>query len=204
LMSVSYGLALLAGTYGFVAVFTAGLAFRVVFDRGRSARPEGGGEEPGKGENEDGNNLQEMIRFHDQVERFGELVGVLLAGALAGTIAWRLDAIFFAVFLFLVARPLATLIGLWRSGVSRTQGTLIAWLGIRGVGSLYYLAYAAAHGLGKEASGRLLEVVIPVITLSIFVHGLSSSYLMEWYRKRVAPAEKPRVDEPRPRRGSRP
>ena len=43
-------------------------------------------------------------------------------------------------------RPAATLVSLYRAPLSRPQRAFIAWFGVRGVGSLYYLAYAITHG----------------------------------------------------------
>jgi len=56
-------------------------------------------------------------------------------------------AIWFLLLLFFVARPLSVWLGLLgATSVSRDQRILISWLGIRGVGSIFYLMYAINHG----------------------------------------------------------
>lgn len=173
LMALSYGLGLFAHAYGFVAVFVAGLTFRILIDRMRIKR--------------DTDNVGEMIRFHDQVERFGEVMGVLVLGSLAGSITFRPLSLAFAAGLFFLIRPLATYLSLLGTGVSRAQRGLIAWLGIRGIGSIYYLAYVTSHGLNAALGKQLTEIVVPVLAASIFLHGATSNYLMNRYRER-APA----------------
>jgi NhaP-type Na+/H+ or K+/H+ antiporter len=60
------------------------------------------------------------------------------------------------------------------------------WFGIRGIGSVYYLTYAAAHGLPKPMADRLTAITFTVIVASLVVHGLSVTPLMKRYEDRVA------------------
>jgi len=62
---------------------------------------------------------------------------------------------------------------------------LASWFGIRGVGTLYYVMYALNHGLTGSASERLAGLALGVVTLSIFVHGVSVTPLMARYRRRA-------------------
>ena len=39
-----------------------------------------------------------------------------------------------------------------RTLLSRAQRAFIAWFGVRGVGSVYYLAFALSHGVPAEAA----------------------------------------------------
>jgi sodium/hydrogen antiporter len=63
---------------------------------------------------------------------------------------------------------------------------LLAWFGIRGLGSLYYLMFAINHGLPNEVAAAFVNVVFGVIAMSIVVHGISATPLMERYYGRRA------------------
>ncbi|RYZ95146.1 MAG: sodium:proton antiporter, partial [Proteobacteria bacterium] len=180
-MAVSYGLGLLSHTYGFVAVFVAGISFRWFFERHNVET-----DEEKKGQSRD--NLGEMIRFHDQIERFGEVLGVMVVGSLAGSIDFNWRALAFAGILFFLIRPAATTLSLLGTKTTFNQKALIGWLGIRGIGSIYYLAHVASHGLSAEFTAQLTEIVVPVIAASIFLHGSTSNFLMSRYRKKARAA----------------
>ena len=64
----------------------------------------------------------------------------------------------------------------------------IAWFGIRGIGSLYYLFYAIEHDLPHETASELIALVFPIVAISIVVHGLSVTPLVNRYdaRKEMA------------------
>jgi len=92
--------------------------------------------------------------------------------------------------LFVVVRPLSVLITFAARPLPRSQLRLIAWFGIRGVGSLYYLMYAVNHGLAHEIGRQLIVIVLPVVAASIVVHGISATPLMTHYaRTRRRPLE---------------
>jgi NhaP-type Na+/H+ or K+/H+ antiporter len=63
------------------------------------------------------------------------------------------------------------------------QGRLVAWFGIRGVGSIYYLMFAINQGIDAQAAERLIGITLAVVTASIFVHGISVTPLMQAYRR---------------------
>jgi NhaP-type Na+/H+ or K+/H+ antiporter len=88
-----------------------------------------------------------------------------------------------AAALFLVVRPLATVITLSRTGLSPTQRAFVAWFGVRGIGSIYYLAYATAHGLATAEARVLVDLTLVVIATSIVVHGVSVTPLMKRYAR---------------------
>ena len=82
-----------------------------------------------------------------------------------------------AIAIVLVVRPLAGIVGLIGSPADRrTRGT-IAFFGIRGMGTVYYLA----HAVTEEAFPRALDVwavAILVILISIVVHGATATYVL--------------------------
>ena len=75
-------------------------------------------------------------------------------------------------------RPVAGLIGLWGHNASKTEKATIAFFGIRGVGSVYYLAYGLNH-IGEGDSGaRLWSIVGLTIFMSVVMHGITVTPLM--------------------------
>ena len=87
-----------------------------------------------------------------------------------------------AVLLLAVARPVAVYLTTWGSRWSPSQRRLGAWFGIRGVGSIYYLAYASAHGAAEPDLDATIGVVLVTVTLSVLLHGVSATPLMRVYR----------------------
>ena len=156
-----YGLTEVAGAYGFLAAFAAGVAFR---------RYEYG---------------HEMNRrVHDGaevVEKFCELGLILLLGSLvtvsgvgeAGVSGWLLVPV-----LLFVIRPLATTLAFLGSSMAPRERAFIAWFGVRGIGSLYYVAVALGLGiLSVDESRSLFWTVAACVVASIVVHGVTASPL---------------------------
>jgi NhaP-type Na+/H+ or K+/H+ antiporter len=61
------------------------------------------------------------------------------------------------------------------------QSAFIAWFGVRGVGSICYLAYALSHGVPARAGRILADVTLVVVAGSIVLHGISVTPLMQRY-----------------------
>lgn len=125
--------------------------------------------------------VSDIISFGNTAERLLEVMLVVLVGICLGTY-WDWRAVPLALALFFVIRPLATLIFLTKTPTSKLQRLMMAWFGIRGIGSLYYLSYALNHGL----SDRLADVVgvtLSVVALSILLHGVSSQPILDFYER---------------------
>jgi NhaP-type Na+/H+ or K+/H+ antiporter len=60
---------------------------------------------------------------------------------------------------------------------------MVAWFGIRGIGSLYYLMYAIQHGLPEDQALELVHLTLIVVALSILIHGISVMPLMRAFRR---------------------
>ena len=52
---------------------------------------------------------------------------------------------------------------------------------MRGIGSLYYLSYAIAHGLPRPLARELADITVVVVIVSIVAHGLTVKPLLERY-----------------------
>lgn len=125
--------------------------------------------------------------FKEHLERLSEVVLILLVGGMLFIDSWSWPAVVFALFLFVVARPLSVLIGMAGSGAPWRMRGLTGWFGVRGIGSLYYLMYVIQHGLPEYLALQLIQVTLVVITLSVLVHGASVKPLMNvfWRRQRL-------------------
>jgi sodium/hydrogen antiporter len=196
IIALSYGVAELVQGYGFLSVFAAGYALRYI-----ELRATGHADDPAElpaivpgprgGMTPDMEKPQaaqflavSMIEFNDKLEHALMAAVVILVGSVLTTAHVTLEVLWLAPLLFLVIRPLAVAIGLVRSAVTTERRTLIAWFGIRGIGSIYYLAYAIEMNLTAPTAERLTGLVLSVIVASILVHGVSGAPLMGWYERR--------------------
>jgi NhaP-type Na+/H+ or K+/H+ antiporter len=192
LIALASGAALLLHAYGFLAVFAAGVALRQVGDSSRGGEPFPASPAPPLHEAAThsahaGAFLTKAVgSFNEQLERFAELAVVVALGAMLPFA--RLDgriALFLAL-LFVVVRPVAVTLGLLGADASRRERALISWFGIRGVGTLYYLMYAIDHGLPRSLAEPLVGVALTVVAVSIVMHGVSVTPLMNVHAARSA------------------
>ena len=124
---------------------------------------------------------QAMLGFNEQLERIAEVAVVVLLGGMLTMRYVPREAIWFVPMLLLVIRPTAVFVGLASSSVSGRQKALMAWFGIRGVGSVYYLAYAIQHGVEGEMAQQLTALTLTTVAASIVIHGVSVTPLMTAY-----------------------
>lgn len=186
LIALSYGVALLCQAYGFLAVFAAGLALRRVAAQPTGHAPATQGDSAGAPPEArvSGYLMESVERFNAQLERIAEVAVVLVVGALLATVEFGAEVLWFVPLLLGVIRPLSVYAGLWGAPVQRSQRRLIAWFGIRGIGSVYYLMYAITHGLPPALAERLLSLTLAVVVASMVLHGVSVTPLMRRYEQR--------------------
>lgn len=206
LIALAYGVAMLCHAYGFLAVFAAGLALRRVAAQPLAQVAPGQVEdaEPAKKEQKAKDDAQaaerlpetplidelptylmeSVERFNAQLERLAEVAVVLVVGALLAVVDFGAEVLWFVPLLLFVIRPLAVYAGLVGVRMQRSQRRLIAWFGIRGIGSVYYLMYAITHDLHPVIAQRLLAITLAVILVSMLLHGVSVTPLMRGYEKR--------------------
>lgn len=188
-IGIAFGGAGLLQASEFLAVFASGLALRHIersttaSDIDPTAVPVDDTEAATDPERAAAHMTQQLLSFNTLAEHIAELTMVMVVGMLlAGfTPDWR--ALLLAAFLFLVARPLAVMLTLAGTTSLPEQRRLIAWFGIRGIGSLYYFAYAIEKGLAAPQARQLTASVVTVIAVSIVVHGISATPLMQRYRQ---------------------
>jgi len=177
LIALTNGLALAISAYAFLAVFAAAVALRQT-EQHLMARHR---HRLDPADRRAISLADSSMHFNEQLERIGEVLLILLLGGSLFVNSWRWDAVLVAVFVFVVARPLAVYLGLIGSDVARQTRHYMAWFGVRGIGSLYYLMYAISHGLDQALALQILSITLIVVTLSIIVHGMSVSPLMRRY-----------------------
>ena len=189
LIGMSYGLALKLHAYGFLAVFAAGVAVRAV-ERQLGSEAVKEEEKSLKGhptlrqkpELEPAAMAGAMLSFNEQIERILEVGMVLLVGAAIFAVGFAWEALWFAPLLFCVLRPSAVLpVALTRRFTTR-QFAGVAWFGIRGIGSIYYLLYAIERGLPEDLATRLAALTLSVVGLSVLIHGFSVTPFLSYIR----------------------
>lgn len=190
LIGVTYGVALVAHTYGFLAVFAAGVAVRAVerrqsgdeLDAVERALAQGASEKQVLADPRlaPAYLAHSMLSLNEQLERILEVGMVLLVGVALFSAGVPLVAWWFVPVLFLVIRPLAVL-PLWRTATfTRAQFFGIAWFGVRGIGSIYYLMFALSRGLPAELAQPLMSLTFTTVAASVVVHGVSATPLRRW------------------------
>ena len=165
----SYGVAQVAEGYGFLAVFACAMALR------------------------SGERKHDYHRaMHDVVERLERLftllvllmLGVGISGGVLDHLDWR--GVLVGVALLFVIRPLSGLVALGvlprrdpkAGGLSPRGRAAVAFFGVRGVGSIYYLAWATGH-IDLASAPWLWSTTAFTIALSVVVHGIAATPVMK-------------------------
>lgn len=163
-----YGITEAVGGYGFLAVFIGAMTIK---------------------------HREKTHQTHKSLHTFAEqseqllMTGILIAlgGAIAGglldPLTW--EAALLGVLLVFVMRPLAGLIGLLGARQLSGKDRLVAsFFGIRGIGCLYYLAYALHKELFVEAD-LLWATCAFTVVLSVCVHGMTAAPVMQARERRL-------------------
>jgi len=154
---VAYAATELVHGYGFLAVFVAALAIRQA-ERESSFH-------------------HRMHDLSDQIERLLimwllVLFGGALANGLLDSLTWTDGLIGLGI--LLIVRPVAGMIALAGAPYPWRERWLMSVLGIRGVGSIYYIAYGVNHGNFGD-SERLWAITGFIILASIVIHGVTAT-----------------------------
>ena len=174
---LSYGVAELVEGYGFLAVFVAAVTAR---------------------QRENASRYHKISHhFIDQIEKivlvavlFG--FGAMLAGGVLDALTWT--GAFVALALIFVIRPIAGLIAETFCGLPWPGRLAIAFLGIRGMGTIYYIAYAQNHAAFARID-TVWAVASFAILASIVIHGIASPKFMALIERRRAHIHQGEDDE---------
>ncbi|MFD4595922.1 cation:proton antiporter [Streptomyces rubiginosohelvolus] len=180
---LAYGLAEALHGYGFLAVFVAACALR------RSEHSHG--------------YHQVMHGFVEQIERllmalllFG--VGAYVASGGLAALTWKGAAV--AVLLHLLIRPASGWLAQLRGPGRPEERAATSFFGIRGIGSLFYLAYACGEGDFGPYEREMWAVVVFAVLTSVVAHGVAAAPVTSYLDRR---SERSRPD-PRSRTGTAP
>jgi len=194
LIALTYGISHIVDGIGFLAVFAAGVTMRHIEHKVSGVDPPasvigpvtvGGDENLATDPIKAPAYMAEMVLdFNRQLEHIAEFVMVLLLGILLSVSGWSWEGALIALILMLIVRPLSVLVSLAGSKSTAIERGMIAWFGIRGIGSLYYLAYALQYHLHAELLQRLVPMILTVLAISIAMHGISATPLMHLYYRR--------------------
>jgi NhaP-type Na+/H+ or K+/H+ antiporter len=157
---LAYGATELLEGYGFIAAFVAGITLR------RS---------------------ETHHAFHTRLHAFSESIEHALTAALLIALGAALPALMPALdwtgaaiglaLIFLV-RPLIGWLSLQGTILTGRRRLVVAAYGVRGVGSIYYLAYAGSH-MDLANKEQLWAIIAFTITVSTVVHGFTASVAVE-------------------------
>lgn len=159
----AYGLTESLSGYGFIAVFIAALTFR---------RSEHGSQFHGE--------LHHFIEQTEALFLIGVMfaTGIVIGQGLFSTLGWR-EVVVAVVFLLLI-RPVTGWIGLAGAGLPRSERFAISVLGIRGVGSFYYLAYGLTHApFSLYAGQEVWAMAALIVVMSVLLHGMTAPAMMD-------------------------
>lgn len=165
---VAYALAEIVNGYGFLAVFVAGVAARF-----HCLKPE---------------QSESRLRLMERTEKLTEIGVILLLGSLLRVeplLRFAIPGLLVAGALLLVIRPLGAWISTIGAPLHPATRWLFGWFGIRGVGSLYYLSYALGEGLQGEPAEMIAWITFIVVILSVALHGITATPLMNWYERHI-------------------
>ncbi len=176
---MTYGLTEYLHGYGFLGVFFVGLTLRYY-------------------EKISGDYKKKMHDFIHEIERLLLTVWIVLFGGaiLNGILSltdWR--GIIFALAFILIIRPVAGLIAL--VGVRDPIKTKLAvsFLGIRGIGSVFYLAWAFVQYDQFDNKLELYGITSYVILISIALHGLTAPSIIGYFKRKKEYTNQPGKDK---------
>ncbi len=175
---VSYGVTELAYGYGFLAVFVTAITMSSF-------------------------EVENMYHteMHDFVHQLEHILLVVLLMVFGGSLVHGLldhltwnGALIGLAFLFII-RPIAALIGLTGVKVPIHEKLAISFIGIRGIGSFFYLSFALDK-IDFADANELWSIVGFIVMVSIILHGVSASRVMrylDWTRARATRKKKAAV-----------
>ncbi|TKV28632.1 sodium:proton antiporter [Arthrobacter sp. NamB2] len=155
---LTYGVTEAVEGYGFIAVFVCAVTIRA-------------------GEQTHGYHGV-LHSYIEQLERLLTVVVlVLLGGAVARGLFDGLQPleVVVAVAFILLVRPITAWLSLARGKTGPRERGVLAFFGVRGIGSIYYLSYALSKGDFATDESALWRIGGLVVVLSIVVHGITAA-----------------------------
>lgn len=152
-----YGATELAEGYGFIAAFVAGVTLR---------------------RSESHHDFHRRLHdFSESIEHALTAILLVLLGAALPALWPALELSHAAIGLALIflIRPAAGSLSLLGTRLKGRERLVVAFYGVRGIGSIYYLAYAGAHADLVDEPGLWATIAFTIL-VSTLVHGLSAGF----------------------------
>jgi len=181
---LAYGVVELAEGYGFIAAFVAGLVCRRAEARHQFHK--------------------RLDAFASSIEHAITAILLVLLGSVMPSLWQHLNLSYTIIGfgLILVIRPVAGMLGLIGSPLSLKSRAVVSVYGVRGIGSVYYIAYASTH-VEFIDEGALWAVVAFTIFASTVIHGLTATATVEVldreYNENAATQRGAKADTSKPR-----
>ncbi len=154
-----YGLTATVGGNGFIAVYIAGLVM--------------------------GNSVvvhkKSLIRFHDGIAWLMQIVMFLALGLLvfpSQLASAFVPGLLAALFLILIARPVAVLLTLLPWKMPMNEKALVSWVGLRGAVPIILATYPLVAGVPNAE--MIFNIVFFIVLVSALVHGTSIPSVARW------------------------
>ncbi|MEN4907813.1 cation:proton antiporter [Rahnella bonaserana] len=213
LIALSYAAAQSLDASGFLAAFAAGVGLRSAEVRVVSLHPpddleEGSRPPPAEvmvnphqrhsmqaemPQNSIGLMVGDALSFGDTIERIFA-AGIVMVLGITLAEHWEPMGLLIAALLFIVIRPLTVYITTIGVHVPKGRRLMIGWFGIRGIGSMNYIAYAWTHGLHGAEANYMTNIAFTVIVTSVVIHGLTVSPVLSWRKARQEAAREEREE----------
>lgn len=134
-----------------------------------------------------------VMRFHDGLAWLMQILMFLVLGLLvfpSHLPQIAIEALAVALFLMLVARPVAVAIGLWGSTFPWRDQALVAWTGLRGAVPIVLATFPLIAGY--ENSDMVFNVVFFTVLTSVLIQGTLLMPVARWLRVDEPMASRPR------------
>lgn len=165
LILLPYTLCEVTGGYGFLAVFFAAC----MFSRYEKSQK----------------HMHSLHDFNEELEAFAVAAIFVTIGifiALHYHLLLNFNILATALIMVLIVRPLAGWIALAGSGLNNFQKFVLSFYGMRGIGSLFYLAFALQQA-DFDQPKKLVAVTTATIFFSVLIHGISARHVQKRIKK---------------------
>lgn len=164
----SFALAETASSYGFLSVFFTGLFAQYHHHT-----------------DEENSSKDEMLLYSEETEKlimvvFIVLFGGFLANGILTQTSW--SGILAALAIVVLLRPLTGILAMVGLDYSPRKKWAVAFFGIKGVGSFFYLAYGLNEGT-FNGENELYAIVSWVVLISVIIHGLSGPRVVKYFER---------------------
>lgn len=165
LLTLPYAITEYIGGYGFLAVFFAACMFSNYELHSK--------------------HMNSLHDFNEELESFVVAVLFITIGffiAFHYRILFDLEIMGTALLMVLIVRPLAGYASLVKTGLNPFQKFVLSSYGIRGIGSLYYLAYGLSAASFTDPK-KLIAVTTATIFFSVIIHGITARHVQKYIKK---------------------